>query len=153
MDIICLTKDSEFFQTIARWHWDEWGHSDPAGSLNTWIENLSEKNRSNGIPATYAALNQQREPVGSVVLAKSDMNTHSELSPWLAGLFVVPAYRNKGVGTALVLHASQEALRFGFSTIFLHTATSTRLYEKLGWKTLFKEYYEEETVNVMSYPA
>ncbi len=153
MDIVCLSKDSALFTTIARWHWDEWGHSDTTGSLYEWIENLSKKNRSDGVPATYAALNQQREPVGSVVLAKSDMNTHPELSPWLAGLFVVPDYRNEGLGTALVLHATQEALRFGYSTIYLHTATSTGLYEKLGWKTLFNEYYEEENVDVMSYTA
>lgn len=98
-------------------------------------------------------MSQANEPIGSVVLIDNDMRSHRELAPWMAGLFVLPAYRKQGLGTKLTLHAVAEAKRFGVTRLYLHTATATRLYEKLGWKILFNESYEGTNVDVMSYDA
>lgn len=147
--IVNLSERPEAFPVIARWHWEEWGHADPDGSLESWTDRLSERNHSDRIPATFAALNDDDEPVGSVTLVDQDMRSHPELTPWLAGLFVLPTYRNLGLGSQLTLHATREAERFGATRLYLHTATATRLYEKLGWRRLFREAYEGEQVDVM----
>ncbi len=148
--IISLSERPEAFPTIAKWHWEEWGHTDANGSLKSWTDGLSERNNSDRIPATYAALNEVGQPIGSVTLVESDMESHPELAPWLAGLFVLPVYRHLGLGSDLALHALREARRFGAPRLYLHTATAAQLYEKLGWRRLFKEVYEGEAVDVMA---
>lgn len=149
--IISLSERPEAFAIVARWHWEEWGHVDPEGSLQSWTDRLSERNHSDRIPATFAVFNDDDEPIGSVTLVDNDMHSHPELGPWLAGLFVLPTYRNQGLGSELTFHAIREARRFGATRLYLHTATATRLYEKLGWCRLFREVYEGEEVDVMAY--
>jgi predicted N-acetyltransferase YhbS len=42
------------------------------------------------------------EPVGTCLLVESEIEPNHDVSPWLAGLFVVPEHRQKGAGAALV---------------------------------------------------
>ena len=45
-----LADHPEAVSTIGRWHWDEWGHADPSGSLETWNEALRGRaQRGHGI--------------------------------------------------------------------------------------------------------
>jgi predicted N-acetyltransferase YhbS len=42
------------------------------------------------------------EPVGTCLLVESEIEPNHDVSPWLAGLFVVPEHRRKGAGAACV---------------------------------------------------
>jgi GNAT superfamily N-acetyltransferase len=139
--------------TIAKWHWTEWGHADPEGSLAAWTIALSTRTNVDSIPTAFVALSEADEPIGSVVLVDSDMSTHPEFTPWIAGLFVVPSDRGRGLGSALMKHATDAAIQMRYTDLFLHTSTATPLYLNLGWKKLFRETYEEEIVDVMHYDA
>ena len=137
--------------TIAAWHWNEWGHADPSGSLESWTEGLAGRTHRDRIPATYVAV-AEGEPVGSVVLVEHDMPDRedlADLTPWLAGLFALPVYRGRGIGSALARHAQLEAHRFGFSCLYLYTSTARGLYERLGWKPVAETGYEGEPVSIL----
>ena len=136
---------------IARWHWDEWRHADPGGSLESWTVGLQERTCVNAIPTTYVAIADDGVAIGSVVLVANDMETHPELSPWLAGLYVSAAHRRGGVGSALARHAIDRCIEMGAERLYLHTSSATSLYERLGWKVLIRELYEGEQVDVMEY--
>jgi GNAT superfamily N-acetyltransferase len=138
---------------VAKWHWDEWGHADPEGSLAIWTAALHNRANIDSIPTTFLALSDIDEPVGSVVLVHSDMSTHPDLGPWVAGLYVIPASRGHGIGSALVKHATEAAVGMGFINLYLHTSTAASFYSKLGWRKLFREQYEGELVDVMHYAA
>jgi hypothetical protein len=97
-----LADHLDLVATIAQWHWDEWGHADPTGSLEAWTTGLATRTLRDTIPTSYVAL-VEHMPVGSVTLVDHDMTTHQELSPWLAGLYILPAYRHQGIGSALPL--------------------------------------------------
>ncbi|MEZ5553799.1 MAG: GNAT family N-acetyltransferase [Pseudomonadales bacterium] len=137
--------------TVAQWHWDEWGHADPQGSLAAWTNALEIKTEIDIIPTTFVALGDDDEPIGSVSLVESDMSAHPELTPWVAGLFVIPARRGCGIGVALMEHAVAAAAQMGVPELYLHTSAATELYMRLGWKKLFRERYEGEMVDVMHY--
>ena len=62
----------DLVEVIAQWHWDEWGHADPGGSLATWTEGLRQRTNRGTIPTTYVALAGD-EPIGSVTLVEHDM--------------------------------------------------------------------------------
>jgi GNAT superfamily N-acetyltransferase len=134
--------------TIARWHWDEWGHSDPAGSLQSWTEGLRERTKRGEIPTTYIALHDDK-PIGSVTLVEHDMSKRLDLSPWLAGVYVKPEHRGRGVGSALVQHAVAEAAKMGIKRLYLYTNPAKEFYEKLGWRHVADDYYEGQPVFIM----
>ena len=142
-----------FIDTIAKWHWDEWGHADPTGSLQTWTSSLRRRVNRDHVPMTFVAIEDPGVPIGSVCLVENDMLDRDDvrhLTPWIAGTFVVPAKRSQGVGTALMQHVVGEAGRIGAPELFLYTSTARCFYEKLGWRALRDDFYEGEAVTIMT---
>ncbi len=78
------------------------------------------------------------------------MSSHPELSPWVAGTFVYASRRGEGIGTALVERALARARELGVDRIYLYTVRARGLYEKLGFRHLWDEVYEDERVAVMA---
>ncbi|MBX3707728.1 MAG: GNAT family N-acetyltransferase [Pseudomonadales bacterium] len=137
--------------TIAKWHWDEWGHADPEGSLAAWTTALATRANVDSIPTGFVALNGTDEPIGSVYLVHADMSTRPELGPWIAGLYVIPGCRGRGLGSALMEHGTEACVQLGYKDLYLHTSTAATLYSRLGWRKLFRAHYERELVDVMHY--
>lgn len=149
MNIESIADNLDLLPIIAKWHWDEWGHADPEGSVDTWTDALRERTLRDKIPTTYVALSDSNTLLGAVTLVDSDMEAHKELTPWLAGLYVHPDHRKKGIGSALVNHLVAKVQDIGLPELFLYTSNATVLYKKLGWRTIAEEFYEGEDVNVM----
>ena len=61
--------------TIALWHFREWGQADPTGSVQSWTEGLRQGAERGRVPTTFVAL-EGDELLGSVTLTEHDMNTH-----------------------------------------------------------------------------
>lgn len=101
---------------------------------------------------TFIAMDGSGAPIGSVTVVQHDMPDRSDLhhlSPWIAGMFVVPGERQKGVGSALMRHAAAKARLVGVRELFLYTSSARRFYERLGWTLLGDDFYEGEQVTIM----
>jgi GNAT superfamily N-acetyltransferase len=73
------------------------------------------------------------EPIGTCLLAESEIEPNHDVSPWLAGLFVVPEHRRKGAGAVLVRAIEHQARQRGFSRLHLYTTDAVGFYARLGW--------------------
>ena len=76
------------------------------------------------------------EPVGTCLLVESEIEPDHDVSPWLAGLFVVPEYRRKGAGAALVRAIEDQARQRELSRVYLYTTNAVSFYKRLGWKVM-----------------
>ena len=76
------------------------------------------------------------EPIGTCLLVESEIEPNHDVSPWLAGLFVVPEYRRKGAGAALVGAIEDQARQREFSRLYLYTTDAAGFYARLGWSVL-----------------
>jgi GNAT superfamily N-acetyltransferase len=76
------------------------------------------------------------EPIGTCLLVESEIEPNHDVSPWLAGLFVVPEHRRKGAGAVLVRAIEDQARQRGFSRLYLYTTDAAGFYTRLGWSTL-----------------
>ena len=148
MKIENLADHLGLIDTIARWHFQEWGHADPTGSVQSWAEGLRKRTNRDRIPATFVAL-QDKDLLGSVTLTDHDMSSRMDLSPWLAGLYVKPEERGHGLGSALTNHAVEAAAQMGVSRLYLYTESARDLYLKLGWRSIAEDYYEGQIVTIM----
>jgi len=149
MHIASLADHLDLIDTIARWHWEQWGHAAPGSSVEMWAEHLRRCTNHDRLPTTYIALDGT-ELCGTVLLVNHDMSTHRELSPWVAGVFVAPAHRRKGIASALVRHAVQQAVLMGIARLYLYTESARKLYEKLGWRAIADDHYEGQPVTIMA---
>ena len=72
-------------------------------------------------------------PVGTATLARKDLEERPDLTPWLAGVFVVPEARGRGYVSHL-LQAFDDACRAAsIETAWLYTNTAERVYLRAGW--------------------
>ena len=76
------------------------------------------------------------EPIGTCLLVGSEIEPNHDVSPWLAGLFVVPERRRKGAGAILVRAIEDQARQRGFSRLYLYTTDAVGFYARLGWSVL-----------------
>jgi GNAT superfamily N-acetyltransferase len=94
---------------------------------------LFASNQSHGVALVAKA---HGEPIGTCLLVESEIEPNHDVSPWLAGLFVVPEYRRKGAGAVLVRAIEDQARQRGFSRLYLYTIDSAGFYARLGWSVL-----------------
>ncbi len=149
VEIAAIADHLELLPTIGRWHWEEWGHHDPDGSLEAWTANLGERTHRDRIPTIFVAL-ERGAPAGSAVLCEHDMDTRLDLTPWLSGVYIEPAFRGRGIAGRLVGEAMRFAEGCGVQTLYLYTNGAERLYEATGWQRIGRELYEGRWTTLMA---
>jgi GNAT superfamily N-acetyltransferase len=152
--VSALSDYPEFVPVVARWHWQEWGHTDPGGTLAAWTAGLARQAGADRIPGTLVAI-AERAPVGAVCLVGSDMSGHeavAELSPWIKGLYVDQPARRRGYGALLTSRCETWAAALGHDILCLYTergSAAEQLYKHLGWQIIRHDQYDGMAVSVM----
>jgi GNAT superfamily N-acetyltransferase len=96
-----------------------------------------------------------RLPVGMVCLVADDMPGYEPaagLTPWIKGLYVIPAARRRGIGGLLVRRCEAWAATLGHEVLYLYTerhSGAQALYQRLGWQARHAGRYEGMDVTVM----
>ena len=156
-----LANYPELIDELARLSWKEWQdvYQQRQQTLDDSLKNYRERLNTDRLPLTLVAVRARhgksltelvvnfRELVGMVSLKFHDMDTRPDLDPWLGGLLVLPEWRNRGVGTMLMLRATEEARRLNVQRLYLWTHSAEGLYQKLGWQVVERSnYFGKEAV-------
>lgn len=149
MHIEYLSEHTSLVPQLARLHFEQWGYLRPAVTLEQRIARLQAGCGRGGVPTVLVAL-EDAKLCGSAMLLANDMETRPELTPWLAGVYVVAACRERGYGTALVGRAESEARALGVRRLYLYTPDAAAFYVRLGWIVTQACEYLGQAVVVMS---
>jgi GNAT superfamily N-acetyltransferase len=149
MSIDYLADHPQFLRTLAEWQHGEWGYLRPDDSVEARMARLRKFSERARIPLTVVA-HENEELLGSASLIPHDMDTRMELTPWLAGVFVAPEHRRRGIGAALVRRIVAEAGRLRVPVLYLYTVHSEKLYASLGWSLQEHSTYREQNVAIMT---
>ena len=129
--------------TLGEWTWREWGFGSPEDNARDLAQS-----RRGALPSSFVAV-RDGKPAGIVSLIECNLPPRCELRPWLAGLFVHPAQRGLGVGTALTRFCEREAAQQGFAKLYLYTSRAEGFYLRLGWQTLESMTWDGAPIAVM----
>jgi len=149
MQICNLKEVPQHIETLASWHQQEWHHLNPGQTLAMRIQKMQKYLNKDFVPSTFVALD--KNIMGSAAIVDQDMDERSEFSPWLASVYVEPAYRCKGIGTALVNHVVEQAKLKGYRELFLYTPDKDKFYQQRGWHCLERTAYHGHDVSIMVY--
>jgi GNAT superfamily N-acetyltransferase len=150
MQIGYLADHPEFIPTLARWHHQEWAYLRPGDSLEARTARLRKCCGHCEIPTVVIAFTVGTL-LGSAMLIAHDMDTRMELSPWLAGVFVAPGRRCRGIGASLVQRVIHDATVLGVERLYLYTPNADQFYSRRGWLLVEHTRYRKTDVVVMSY--
>lgn len=148
MEIIPLADKREFIAELAELHHAEWKHLNPSLTLDERAKAIANAAGREGIPSIFIAISGS-QLVGSAALVKSDMDSKTDLSPWLAAVYVKEGFRHQGIATELIIRCEDEAVRSNASAWYLYTEFASKLYEKIGWRHIERCEYKGVAVDVM----
>ncbi len=134
MDIAFLADHIEHVPQLAAWFHNEWSHLYPTRTLVEVEASMRERAVKNQLPLALVAL-ESHQLRGTVCLKIHDMDSRTELSPWLAGLFVAPDHRRRGIGAQLLGAIEDQALALGITSLYLYTPAAEQFYLAHGWRT------------------
>ena len=73
-------------------------------------------------------------PVGTATLATTDLAERPDLTPWLAGVFVVAEARGRGYVSHLLRAFDEACKTASIERAWLYTNTAERVYLRAGWE-------------------
>ena len=148
MKIVNLRDLPSALPQLAQWHHAEWGDYNPGLTLEQRIERMQPHLDVNPVPSTFVAVEQDKV-LGSADIVEHDMTIHTELSPWIASVYVDMSSRNRGTGSLLVNHVMQQASGMGYARLYLFTPDRVSFYQRLGWQQHSNVHYCGHDVTIM----
>jgi GNAT superfamily N-acetyltransferase len=128
-----LLNVPEYTPTVAKWIFDTFSHEFEGMTLREWTELLEPTHNPDKV--TFVAI-ENGQVVGTASLDTEDLPPRSDLSPWLASVYVLPEFRARGLGAKLIEAVEGEAKARGFENIYLHTTDRADFYKKRAWQIL-----------------
>ncbi len=140
--------DDEIIDLIAGWYLNEWKvpKEKAIGKLKTVAADSSQLQvlmKIDGIAMATGGLHHyvglhDKEPRFAVY------------KNWLAMVYTIPEWRQKGHGATLCTFIQEQAALKGVKEMYLFTDTAERLYQRLGWKTFDRVAYGTRNVVLMN---
>jgi GNAT superfamily N-acetyltransferase len=89
------------------------------------------------------------QAVGTAGLMREDLESRPDLTPWLGGVYVEPAFRGRGHAAALVRRVEDCARAASVAVLWLYTLQADGLYRRLGWQHAGLERENGQVVTLM----
>lgn len=145
--VIGPLADAREAAVVAAWIWEEWARHEPGATRQASDAVVFEALAGAPLPHFLVA-RVDGAPVGCASIVAADLPTRPDLGPWLANVYVLPAWRGRGVGAALVRRAMAHGLAVT-DRLHLYTFGTTALYERLGWRTCGTGEYAGRPISIM----
>jgi len=149
MQIEYLQDYPSLIPELGSLHFAQWGHLRPDETLECRTRRLEAACGRGGVPSVVVAL-EDGALRGSAMLLAHDMDARQDLTPWLAGVYVVAEHRRRGYGSALVTRIESEAAALGIERLYLWTPDMMAFYSRLGWISEERCAYLGAEVTMMS---
>ena len=137
MDIINIMDNEKFLNEYIKICSLEWDSLKSKEQIQQHINIKKNKIFTGDKVISILGLIENDKMLGFISLFKYDGEERRDLTPWYATMYVKKEYRNKGYSKILNDAILKEALRLGYSQVYLKT-NLINYYEKFGAKYIDK---------------
>jgi GNAT superfamily N-acetyltransferase len=133
LNVVSTIDRPDLVPIVTDWLWQEFWR--PNGYAVDVIADLVSRTLNVDTIWRSFILLENDVPLATASLALDDLDTRPDLNPWLAGVYVVPEARGRGLAAHVVAAVEAEARRQSIATLWLFTHTAEHIYERIGWRT------------------
>ena len=131
--VTTIRERPDLLPIVAGWLWREWWER-KGRSLQQTQAVYATCTAEKGAPQMFVLLEGEL-PVGTATLARKDLDEKPDLTPWLAGVFVIPDRRGRGYVYHLFAGFEAACRSASIKVAWLYTNTAERVYQRAGWET------------------
>lgn len=117
---------------VAGWLWREFLQAD-GYTLEQVVDIVAGAVAHSGPPQCFVLL-ADGKPIGTASLAIKDLDERPDLTPWLAGVFVVPEERGQDHVVRLIDAVEAACRSATIGELWLYTNTAERVSARAGWR-------------------
>ncbi len=129
---VTVAERPDLIPTVADWLWQEFWRADGC-TLEQTRQAVAQAQHPSGVPQCFVLLRGD-QPIGTASLAAEDLDERPDLTPWLAGVYVVPAQRRQGHVARLIAAVEAACRSASIPTLWLYTSTAEQVYARAGWQ-------------------
>ena len=144
LSFVATSAQPDLVPQVVDWLRDEFGHAGSPSREHQIARMLAQPDQAE---ETFVLLDDD-VPVGTASLVNNDLPSRRELTPWLASVLVLPAFRGKGYSAPLVRRVEDAAITRA-TTLWLYTWSAERIYAKLGWQRIGPSRDEARGIDVV----
>lgn len=130
--VVSVSDRPGLASVVAGWLWDAFWR-DSGHSFEETMSAVQRSIEAEQMPQTFVLLEDERA-IGTASLIAHDLKERPDLTPWLAGMYVEPDSRGRGLASYLIAAVEQHARSMRIATLWLYTDTAERVYAKAGWE-------------------
>ena len=127
-----LRPESPAVQICAGWRYEAFFKDDGfslAHCLDQLVEFVAQQDYEIALLAEV-----EGRPAGTCLFVRHEIDPLHDLTPWLAGLYVAPEFRNRFIARDLVAAIVDHARKVGCERLHLYTSGAEAYYARLGWR-------------------
>lgn len=134
IEMTTIAARPDLAPVVAGWLWEAFWR-DAGHGLEATLAAVEASVAQVGPPQTFVLL-VDGTPVATASFVAGDLASMPELTPWLAGLFVLPDARGQGHARRLIAQVEAAAQQAGYQEIWLYTGSAEGLYTRAGWEVV-----------------
>jgi GNAT superfamily N-acetyltransferase len=143
-----LADHPQFVPIVAEWVHNEWGQQETDATIGTSISNLQSQ-LNTGIPPVALVMLRKGIPIACSSIKIRELAAFSQYTYWLGSVYVLPEFRNQGIGALVVENSSRIASELGIRELFLYTHSHENFYSHLGFSVVEQPYYQDREIVIM----
>lgn len=147
MKFTTLAERPQYSKVVAQIIYEEFVLGTSSKMTLADVEHFFQHTHIDAFPITFIAI-AHHECVGTVSIFENDFSERPHYSPWLASLYVKPAYRSKKIGQQLMAHVQQHVKALNYKEVYLKTEHAAAYYKERNWQ-LIETVHSSETERVM----
>ena len=138
--IVSLADHPEYIDVCAAWGLGYWGIFNPKkqGRFSDAYKAFATDLKADDIPLTLLMIDEEKDrPVAMGSLWTKDSDHWTDLTPWIASLFVHENYRGQGLADRLINALENKAKALNQDVLYLTAVKNVApLYTKLGYEMI-----------------
>lgn len=137
-DFTChnLADRPDLLEAVAQAGQETWGKWESGWLLDDWMALYRTFMSGQGLEQMLVAVKADGDFAGMAALTAHELPDHPALLGWLYDVYIVPQYRQLGLGSWLSAQVEGLAVGEGLTELHLATTEAQGFYEGLGWRRL-----------------
>jgi len=128
VQISYLIDYPRYIPQLVQWLFEEWDAILGEKTPDARIKKLNAHMNRDQLPLAWVA-HANEQLLGTAALRVHDLEGREDLTPWLAGVFVPPQFRRRGIGAALCATVEEVARSHGGKdSLSFHTRQATVVF-------------------------